>query len=95
MWVAALEDTAKREPQNIEQGLSNFEVKSFTSAVQNSLFDIRNFLDFLLKSALISCFNELSHHKPYLCDLRRDLAAVQVNKAEAKDRLKAVAVPSA
>jgi len=29
------------EPQNIEQGMSNFEVFFFTSAVRYSLFDIR------------------------------------------------------
>jgi len=30
------------EPQNIEQGKSNFEVFFLTSAVRYSLFDIRN-----------------------------------------------------
>jgi len=34
----------QNEPQNVEQGISNFEVFSKTSAVQNFLFDIRYFL---------------------------------------------------
>jgi hypothetical protein len=34
----------QNEPQNVEQGISNFEVFYFTSAVQNFLFNIRYFL---------------------------------------------------
>ena len=38
------------EPQNVEQGIMNFEVPvvlGFTSAVRNSLFDIQNFRYYL------------------------------------------------
>jgi hypothetical protein len=31
------------EPQNVEQGISNFEVLVYTSAVRNSIFDILSF----------------------------------------------------
>jgi len=45
------------EPQNIEQGISNFEVFFLTSAVQYSLFDIRN-LKVSGKSDQINDFGE-------------------------------------